>query len=176
MNVYRLMRDGGRFIIKSVNIRTRKTAIGKPAAKILADMIVMATPHIRHFDFQMGEVEGRFDETGEYIPVMNTDNETVKSIEHELENTLASFQSDQKLGLFYYLADNAIWWPEGMSVTDRYIFLFKLAIHFGYVPSSEIDDFSSAYCRKDIVDKIKYLIKTETRKDLDKKVLRNYIH
>lgn len=176
MNVYRLMRDGGRFIIKSVNIRTRKTAIGKPAAKILADMIVMATPHIRHCDFQMGEVEGRFDETGEYIPVMNTDNETVKSIEHELENTLASFQSDQKLGLFYYLADNAIWWPEGMSVTDRYIFLFKLAIHFGYVPSSEIDDFSSAYCRKDIVDKIKYLIKTETRKDLDKKVLRNYIH
>lgn len=176
MNVYRLMRDGGNFIIQSANIKTRKTEISSNAAKIMADMIVMAMPHIRHFDFNEGEVEGRFDETGEFIPVMNTDNETVKSIEEELEKTLATYQSNKNLGLFYYLADNAVWWPEEISATNRYVFLFKLAIHFGFVPASEIDDFSSGCYRKDIADKIKYLIKAESKKDVDKRVLRSYIH
>ena len=78
------------------------------------------------------------------------------------------------LGHFYYLADNAIKWSPGITLTKRYLFLYKLASFFGYLKISAIDDLDNAYVRKDIVDKIKKQVKSFEKRDPDKEILRNY--
>lgn len=77
MNLYRLLKDGSDLIIQSSVFKSRKTMISANAAKILGDLIIMGVPHIRAFDFRMGEVEGAFDNNGQFIPVVNADNETI---------------------------------------------------------------------------------------------------
>jgi len=175
MNLYRLLKDGSDLIIQSSLFKSRKTMISANAAKILGDLIIMGVPHIRNFDFRMGEVEGTFDNTGQFIPVMNTDNETCRSICAELDEVIENSVAEKDLKLFFYLADNAIWWPEGIGITQRYIFLYRLSRFFGYVKASDYEDLTNGDVRKEITDRIKRMMKSMGKEDKDKSLLMKYL-
>lgn len=175
INLYRLLKDGGDFIIQSANIKSRKMLISSKASDILGDMILMGTPFIRPFDFRLGEVEWQFESSGEFIPVMNADNETYRNIVRELDKVIASSESETNLKLFYYLADFAILWPKGMRTTQRYIFLYRLAKFFGYVPESDYEDLANGQVRKEIADTVKRKIKSQSSEDKDGAILRSLL-
>jgi len=175
MNLYRLLKDGSDLIVQSSVFKSRKAMISANAAKILGDLIIMGVPHIRVFDFRMGEVEGTFDNTGQFIPIMNTDNETYRSICAELDEVIENSVAEKDLKLFFYLADNAIWWPEGIGITQRYIFLYKLSQFFGYVKASDYEDLTNGDVRKEITDRIKRMMKSMEKEDKDKSLLMKYL-
>ena len=175
MNLYRLLKDGSDLIVQSSLFKSRKAMISANAAKILGDLIIMGVPHIRAFDFRMGEVEGTFDNTGQFIPVMNADNETYRSICAELDHVIENSVAEKDLKLFFYLADNAIWWPDGVGITQRYIFLYKLSQFFGYVKASDYEDLTNGDVRKEITDRIKRMMKSMEKEDKDKSLLMKYL-
>lgn len=175
MNLYRLLKDGSDLIVQSSLFKSRKAMISANAAKILGDLIIMGVPHIRAFDFRMGDVEGTFDNTGQFIPVMNADNETYRSICAELDQVIENSVAEKDLKLFFYLADNAIWWLHGIGITQRYIFLYKLSQFFGYVKASDYEDLTNGDVRKEITDRIKRMMKSMEKEDKDKSLLMKYL-
>lgn len=175
MNLYRLLKDGSDLIVQSSLFKSRKAMISANAAQILGDLIIMGVPHIRAFDFRMGEVEGTFDNTGQFIPVMNADNETYRSICAELDQVIENSVAEKDLKLFFYLADNAIWRPDGVGITQRYIFLYKLSQFFGYVKASDYEDLTNGDVRKEIADRIKRIMKSMEKEDKDKSLLMKYL-
>lgn len=175
MNLYRLLKDGSDLIVQSSLFKSRKAMISTNAARILGDLIIMGVPHIRAFDFRMGEVEGTFDNTGQFIPVMNADNETYRSICAELDQVIENSVAEKDLKLFFYLVDNAIWWPDGVGITQRYIFLYKLSQFFGYVKASDYEDLTNGDVRKEIADRIKRMMKSMEKEDKDKSLLMKYL-
>lgn len=175
MNLYRLLKDGSDLIVQSSLFKSRKAMISANAAKILGDLIIMGVPHIRAFDFRMGDVEGTFDNTGQFIPVMNADNETYRSICAELYQVIENSVAEKDLKLFFYLADNAIWWLDGIGITQRYIFLYKLSQFFGYVKASDYEDLTNGDVRKEITDRIKRMMKSMEKEDKDKSLLMKYL-
>lgn len=175
MNLYRLLKDGSDLIVQSSVFKSRKAMISANAANILGDLIIMGVPHIRNFDFRMGEVEGTFDNTGQFIPVMNADNETYRSICAELDELIENSAAEKDLTQFFYLADNAIWWSEGMSITQRYIFLYRLSQFFGYVKASDYEDLTNGDVRKEITDRIKRMMKSMEKEDKGKSLLTKYL-
>jgi len=175
MNLYRLLKDGSDLIVQSSLFKSRKAIISANAAKILGDLIIMGVPHIRNFNFRMGEVEGTFDNTGQFIPVMNADNETYRSICAELDEEIENAVVEKDLKLFFYLADNAIWWPDGIGTTQRYIFLYRLSQFFGYVKASDYEDLTNGDVRKEITDRIKRMMKSMEKEDKDKSLLTKYL-
>lgn len=98
----------------------------------------------------------------------------VDEIATYVEAEIEGYADERDLRLFYYLADNAITWPDGIRQTDRYVFLYKLASFFGYVKLTELDDLSNAHVRKEIVSKIKNQLKYYEEKDPDKEILKLY--
>lgn len=168
MRVYRLVKSGGRFTMQSSKYSARKAVIAPKAADILGDMIIMAAHYLRPFEFRLGEVEGSVDKNGDFIPVMEADNEFYRAICFELKESIEESNEKRSLEQFYYLVDNAIWWPNEISLTARYIFLYQLAILFGYVKGSEYDDLDDGIVCKVIVDKIKRVIKSQNAKDPEK--------
>lgn len=175
MNLYRLLKDGSDLIVQSTVFKSRKAMISANAAKILGDLIIMGVPHIRNFDFRMGEVEGTFDKTGQFIPVMNANNETYRSICAELDEVIEHSAAEKDLKLFFYLADNAIWWPEGIGTTQRDIFLYRLSQFFGYVKASDYENLTNGDVRKEITDRIKRMMKSMEKEDKDKSLLTKYL-
>lgn len=75
------------------------------------------------------------------------------------------------LNMFYYLADNAISWPQNMTLTKRCLFLYHLAKFFKYIPDNEYDKNKSISTSKEIADKIKYTLKQMKAKDKDGEIL-----
>lgn len=100
-----------------------------------------------------------------------TSQEAIAELLEKIDDILNSYTSESNLNLFYYLADNAISWPKKTSQTKRYIFLYKLAIFFKHLEARTYDDLNNAYVRKEIADKIRYIIKTMKDSDPDQELL-----
>lgn len=103
-----------------------------------------------------------------------TSQEAIEELLEKIDYTLDSETSESNLNLFYFLADNAISWPKKTSQTKRYIFLYKLAIFFKHLEARTYDDLNNAYVRKEIADKIRYMIKTMSDSDPDRELLDQY--
>ena len=88
---------------------------------------------------------------------------------------VALYKSENDLQLFYYLADNAIQWPKDITLTKRYLFLYRLAKFFKYVDETNYDDTTYYASRKEIVEAIKYQIKQVKKRDKDGKMLNIYL-
>lgn len=86
------------------------------------------------------------------------------------------YEDELDLNLFYYLADNAIRWPKDITLTKRYLFLYRLAKFFQYISESEFEDTELGVTRKEIVDGIKFRIKQMRKKDMDNETLNFYLH
>lgn len=100
-----------------------------------------------------------------------TSQEAIEELIEKIESMLDSYSSESNLNLFYYLADNAISWPKKISQTQRYVFLYKLAIFFKHLEARAYGDLNNAYVRKEITDKIRYIIKTMKDSDPDQELL-----
>lgn len=171
MSVYSLLKDGGEFLIQSTKVRNRKAILSKEATDMLADMILMAAPHLHNFDFRLGEVEGTFNRDGEYIPAMSADNETFRKIVAELDDSIDQLDSGDNVKLFYYAADDILNKYKGKNTTQYYVFLYRLAIFFKYITPSAYEDLSNAQDRKTIAASVKSQINTIKASDKDKSIL-----
>ena len=188
------------FQIKSSKIQHQKITIKGKTVEILQDAIAYALKvhHDVNSIFPLGheikeDIELGSDEDTELSPspiiepkidaemskfVKLADMEVAKRYVDEIavyvEADIEGYADEKDLRLFYYLADNAINWPDGIRQTDRYVFLYKLASFFGYVKLTELDDLSNAHVRKEIVAKIKNQLKYYEDKDQDKEILKLY--
>ena len=198
--LYRLISQGDEFQIKSSKIQHLKMTIKGKTVEILQDAIAYALRVLHDVnsifplrDEIKEETSLVSDEETELSPspiteqgidaemskfVKLADMEVVKRYVDEIatyvEADIEGYADERALRLFYYLADNAINWPDGIRQTDRYIFLYKLASFFGYVRLTELDDLSNAHIRKEIVAKIKNQLKYYEEKDPDKEILKLY--
>lgn len=198
--LYRLISQGDEFQIKSSKIQHQKMTIKGKTVEILQDAIAYALKVLHDVnsifplrDEIKEETSLVSDEETELSPspiteqgidaemskfVKLADMEVAKRYVDEIatyvEADIEGYADERDLRLFYYLADNAITWPDGIRQTDRYIFLYKLASFFGYVKLTELDDLSNAHVRKEIVSKIKNQLKYYEEKDPDKKILKLY--
>ena len=198
--LYRLISQGDEFQIKSSKIQHQKMTIKGKTVEILQDAIAYALKvyHDVNSIFPLRdeikeETSLVSDEETELSPspiteqgidaemskfVKLADMEVAKRYVDEIatyvEADIEGYADERDLRLFYYLADNAITWPDGIRQTDRYIFLYKLASFFGYVKLTELDDLSNAHVRKEIVSKIKNQLKYYEEKDPDKEILKLY--
>lgn len=198
--LYRLICQGDEFQIKSSKIQHQKLTIKGKTVEILQDAIAYALKvhHDVNSIFPLGhgikeDIDLGSDEDTELSPspiiepeidaemskfVKLADMEVAKRYMDEIavyvEADIEGYTDEKDLRLFYYLADNAINWPDGIRQTDRYVFLYKLASFFGYVELTELDDLSNAHVRKEIVAKIKNQLKYYEEKDPDKEILKLY--
>ena len=101
-------------------------------------------------------------------------NNEVDSIEESINSSIDIYEDESKLDLFYYLADNAIKWSNDITLTQRYLFLYRLAKFFNHIPAPEYDSSIIIDSRKEIVEAIKYRIKQFKKKDKDGELLDFY--
>lgn len=198
--LFRLISQGDEFQIKSSKIQHQKMTIKGKTVEILQDSIAYALKVLHDVnsvfplrDEIKEETSLVSDEETELSPspiteqgidaemskfVKLADMEVAKRYVDEIatyvEADIEGYADERDLRLFYYLADNAITWPDGIRQTDRYVFLYKLASFFGYVKLTELDDLSNAHVRKEIVSKIKNQLKYYEEKDSDKDILKLY--
>lgn len=159
MSIYRLLKDGGEFMIQSSKVRNRKASISKDATDMLADMILMAAPSILDFDFRLGEV------------AISANNDAYHKIVGVLDEAIDQLNNGDDVKFFYYAADDILNKYKGKNATQYYVFLYRLAIFFGYITPSAYEDLSNAQDRKTIAASIKSQISTMKANDKDKSIL-----
>lgn len=174
VSVYKLIADGGEFQIQSARIRQHKVNISKEATDILAKGLAM-TLKMLHDTNPSISLDADVDRTFSSFEMKMAGNDIAK-IEDDLSVRLESYDEEFDLGLFYYLADNAISWPDGFTLTNRYLFLYKLAKFFKFVSDAEYEKTISISMSKEIVDGIKYRIKQMHNRDKDGKLLDWHLH
>lgn len=171
--ISRMLSEGGEFLLQSTIYSHQKAYFKEESARILSQAIALALKMLlnREPDFTK---DPDIYEKYTWQDLIGAEKE-IKDIEEDINIAAQCIYKETDLGHFYYLADNAIKWSPGITLTKRYLFLYKLASFFGYFKISAIDDLDNAYVRKDIVDKIKKQVKSFEKKDPDKEILRDYL-
>lgn len=174
--LYKLISEGGEFQIQSTRYRHQKTIINDKSSDILANAIAMALKMLRDRDPYLS-AGTNYDKTYSWVDLTcaRADN-GVEEILETINWGIERYEDELDLNLFYYLADNAIKWPKDITLTKRYLFLYRLAKFFQYISESEFEDTELGGTRKEIVDGIKFRIKQMRKKDTDDETLNFYLH
>lgn len=174
--LYKLISEGGEFQIQSTRYRHQKTIINDKSSDILANAIALALKMLRDRDPYLS-AGTNFDKTYSWVDLTcaHADN-GVEEILETINLGIERYEDELDLNLFYYLADNAIRWPKDITLTKRYLFLYRLAKFFQYISESEFEDTELGVTRKEIVDGIKFRIKQMRKKDMDNETLNFYLH
>ena len=169
--VYKLISEGGEFQIQSTRQKHHKIIINKESTEILADAIALALKML-HDTNPMLNPGTDIDKSYTWVDLTcSREGSDVDRILESLEYSIESYDSEFDLDLFYYLADNAIDWPKDITLTQRCLFLYKLAKFFNFVPATEYDNNTYISTRKEIVEAIKYKIRQMKNRDKDGKML-----
>ena len=169
--LYKLISEGGEFQIQSTRQKHHKIIINKESTAILADAIALALKML-HDTNPMLNPGTNIDKSYTWVDLLcSREGSDVDRILESLEYSIGSYDSEFDLDLFYYLADNAIDWPKDITLTQRCLFLYKLAKFFNFVPATEYDNNTYISTRKEIVEAIKYKIRQMKNRDKDGKML-----
>lgn len=169
--LYKLISEGGEFQIQSTRQKHHKIIINKESTAILADAIALALKML-HDTNPMLNPGTDIDKSYTWVDLIcSREGSDVDRILESLEYSIGSYDSEFDLDLFYYLADNAIDWPKDITLTQRCLFLYKLAKFFNFVPATEYDNNTYISTRKEIVEAIKYKIRQMKNRDKDGKML-----
>ena len=172
--LYKLISEGGEFQIQSTRQKHHKIIINKESTAILADAIALALKML-HDTNPMLNPGTDIDKSYTWVDLIcSREGSDVDRILESLEYSIGSYDSEFDLDLFYYLADNAIDWPKDITLTQRCLFLYKLAKFFNFVPATEYDNNTYISTRKEIVEAIKYKIRQMKNRDKDGKMLDSY--
>lgn len=167
IELYRLLSSEETVVIQSPKVKARKLTLSKRATVMLTDLIQAEFPRLRNM-FSAIDVANIKQEIEQHL-----EQDSIKNMKSELAFIVAEHKKE--LNLFYYLAYNAISWQDTISMTDRYLLLFRLAQLFGYIPKSDNDDLESGFERKNIADIVKKSIKRQEDKDPNQDILRSYL-
>lgn len=169
--LYKLISEGGEFQIQSTRQKHHKIIINKESTEILADAVALALKML-HDTNPMLNPGTDIDKSYTWVDLIcSREGSDVDRILESLEYSIGSYDSEFDLDLFYYLADNAIDWPKDITLTQRCLFLYKLAKFFNFVPATEYDNNTYISTRKEIVEAIKYKIRQMKNRDKDGKML-----
>lgn len=172
--LYRLIHKGGEFQVQSTQLKHQKVVISKESSMILADAIALALKML-HDTNPMLNPGTDIDKSFTWVDLICTrEGSDMDRILESLDDRIGSYESEFDLDLFYYLADNAIAWPQNITLTNRYLFLYRLAKFFKFVPETEYDETTSISTRKEIVEAIKYKIRQMQKRDKDGELLTSY--
>lgn len=174
--LYKLISEGGEFQIQSTKNKHQKVSINGKATEILADALALALKMLHDTDPLLNP---GCDINKPYTwvdLVCARENNEVDNILESVTFTLEDFDDEVDLNLFYYLADIAIKWPKDITLTQRYLFLYKLAKFFRHVEEKEYDKTIQISTNKEIVDGIKYRIKQMHTRDKDGGLLAWHFH
>ena len=167
IELYRLLSSEESVVIQSPKVKARKLTLSKRATVMLTNLIQEEFPRLRNMfsAIDVASVKQGIEQLMEQ--------DSIKNMKGEFAFIMAEHKTE--LNLFYYLAYNAISWQDPISMTDRYLLLFRLAQFLGYIPKSDNDDLESGFERKNIADIVKKSIKRQEDKDPNQEILRSYL-
>lgn len=171
--LYKLLSGNGGYQIQSTIYRHRKVTIDNNSAQLLAQAVAIALKLLHDTNSDIS-IPTQVDKSYVWYELLAAGND-IDEILEDIESGIDSFESESDLNLFYYLADNAIKWPTNISLTDRYLFLYRLAKFFNHVQGAEYDGTTYFATRKEIVEAIKYRIRQMRIKNKDKNLLNSYL-
>lgn len=172
--LYKLIHNGGEFQVQSTTLKHQKVTLNEGASEILADAIALTLKMLHDAD-PMLTTGADVNKTFTWVDlVCARERGDVDEILESVNWSIDSYESEFDLSLFYYLADNAIHWPADITLTKRYLFLYRLAKFFKFIPENEYDEATFISSRKEIVEAIKYQIKQIKKKDKDGELLERY--
>lgn len=191
--LYKLLSKGGSFNIQSTTLKTGSVALGNTYKNLLLSSIerMLIIPLNMYLEKKWGDKNdfrilyaGVGDmPCGRSYTAINSFDQLDDSIDQILDNLYDQFVEDiralkaiQDPMLFYYGAYNIIDWPAESSMTDRCIFLYKLAHICGFDVIIDTADLTNGYARKSTTDRIKKAITKYRKMDKDGKLLDNILN
>lgn len=178
--LYKMLSEAGEFEkgegvqIQSNKFKHQKIVLSSDATELLSQGLALALNILQKNSICPEELLCIDSKTRSLYELMFA-SESIDYISNNIESSLELYKSENDLQLFYYLADNAIQWPKDITLTKRYLFLYRLAKFFKYVDETNYDDTTYYASRKEIVEAIKYQIKQVKKRDKDGKMLNIYL-
>lgn len=174
ISLYKLIAEGGEFQVKSTQFKHQRATINDEATQRIADALALELQMLYDSDPYLNQ-NADLDKTyGRYDLELIRDHIDIDGIYDGVTIGIENYEDEADLDLFYYLADNAISWPKNITLTKRYLFLYRLAKFFKHVDESEYDKTIEISTSKEIVDGIKYRIKQMSKRDKDGELLELY--
>lgn len=166
LKLFRTLKENGSKLLQSTTLSNRKVTLSRKTGDILANMILMylTHPYEKELDFNAESPRFSFYDVQRRYKILSVDDFKLRQLEADLHQLSKNADIDYEKQ-FYYLAYHAIPWRDGMSHTSRYIFLHRLAICFGHVIPSEYEDLTNGIDRKEIADRIRRILKSQTAAD-----------
>lgn len=174
--LYKLLSNGGSFQIQSSQLKHQKISISQESSELLANSIALTLKTLYDTDPMLSpdlQIDKKYHS---YDLITSSKTEVVDEILDAVNIGIENYEDEFDLSLFYYLADNAINWPNDITQTKRYLFLYRLAKFFKHISELEYEDTESSVTRKEIVDSIKFRIKQMRKKDANGETLKFYLH
>lgn len=160
LSAYQMLKGGGEFIIQSASVKNRKVTISNGAGSMLADMILNAAPSVYKFDVNPDEADNRA---------------VCRALNKEISEILGADAAGRNRKLFFYAADAALHDAPHKSITDHYVFIYRLAKFFNHIPPMENENFTDGYARKEIADAVRRQVASIRVKDKDGSLLKQLL-
>lgn len=174
--LYKLLSNGGSFQIQSSQLKHHKISLSQDSSELLANSVALTLKMLYDTDPMLSPDPQIDKKYHSYDLITASKTEVVDEILDAVNIGIENYEEEFDLSLFYYLADNAIKWPNDITLTKRYLFLYRLAKFFKHISESEYEDTESSVTRKEIVDSIKFRIKQMRKRDADGDTLKFYLH
>lgn len=174
VSLYQVISKGGEFLIKSETYKFQKASLSDASSKILSDAVALALKILYETNPHLCP-NADIDKTYNQVDLMSAGKDgAVDKILDSINAVIENHEAESDLNLFYYLADNAIKWPDNITLTQRYMFLYRLAHFFKHIPEKEYEETISTNTRRDIVESIKFAVKQMSKHDYDGDLLKFY--
>lgn len=176
LKLFRTLKEDGSKLLQSSILSNRKVTLSRRTGDILANMILMylTHPYEKELNFNAESPRFSFYDAQRRFKTLPVDDFQLRQLEANLLQLSKNATIDYEKQ-FYYLAYHAISWRENMSLTSRYILLHRLAICFGHILPSEYEDLSDGIDRKEIADRIRRILKSQTAADPDGTLLKQML-
>lgn len=172
--LYELISKGGDFQIQSAKFKHQKVTINSASTEILAKAVALALKMLHDTDPYLCP-GANIDKTYTWADLICAGaGDEFHEILASINSSIESYEDESDLSLFYYLAYNAIVWPTNMTLTQRHLFLYRLAKFFHYVSESEYDTTVSLNVRKEISEAIKFRINQVQKRDKDGEIFESF--
>lgn len=175
-SLYKLLSNGGSFQIQSSQLKHQKISLNQDSSELLANSVALTLKMLYDTDPMLSPDPQIDKKYHSYDLITFSNSEVVDEVLDAVNIGIENYEDEFDLSLFYYLADNAIKWPNDITLTKRYLFLYRLAKFFKHISESEYEDTESSVTRKEIVDSIKFRIKQMRKRDADGETLKFYLH
>lgn len=174
--LYKLLRNGGSFQFQSSQLKHQKISLNQDSSELLANSVALTLKILYDADPFLSPDPQIDKKYHRYDLITSSTTEVVDEILDAVNIGIENYEDEFDLSLFYYLADNAINWPNDITQTKRYLFLYRLAKFFKHISELEYEDTESSVTRKEIVDSIKFKIRQMRKRDADGETLKFYLH